>query len=93
MRNGSTFLSLIASTIVYVCSLSPNACSVVRSCGLPLVAGVLGEDRRAGEAEQVVALERLRDGRVHVAELAAVALVEDDHDVPVVDRRALVLAR
>ena len=27
--NGRTFLSLIASKILYVCSLSPNNCSVV----------------------------------------------------------------
>ena len=52
--------------------------------------GVDGEDRRAGEAEQVVALERLGDRGVHVAELRAVALVEDDHDVPAVDLVALV---
>ena len=50
----------------------------------------VGEDRRAGEAEQVVALERLGDRGVHVAELAAVALVEDEHDVAVVDLVALV---
>jgi hypothetical protein len=53
-------------------------------------AGVGGEDRRPGEAEQVVAAERLGDRRVHVAELGAVALVEDDDDVAVVDRVALV---
>ena len=63
----------------------------MRSFGLPPAAGVLGEDRRAGEAEQVVALECLGDRGVHVAELGAVALVEDQHDVPVVDRVALVL--
>ena len=50
------------------------------------------EDRRAGEAEQVVALEGLRDRGVHVAELRAMALVEDDHDVAVVDRVTLVAA-
>ena len=49
-----------------------------------------GEDRRAGEPEEVVALERLGDRRVHVAELRAVALVEDDHHVAVVDLVALV---
>ena len=36
MRNGSTFLSRIASTIVYVCSWSPKACAVVRSWTFPL---------------------------------------------------------
>ena len=60
---------------------------------VPAAAGVLGEDRRAGETEQVVPLERFRDRGVHVAELRAVALVEDDHDVPVVDRVALVRRR
>ena len=46
-------------------------------------AGIDREDRRAGEAKQVVVLERLDDSAVHVAELGAVALVEDDDDVAV----------
>ena len=85
MRNGSTFLSLIASTIVYVCSLSPNACSVVRRAAdsrRPAFSAKIGVP---GEAEQVVALECLGDRGVHVAELAAMALVEDHDDVPAVD--------
>ena len=31
--NGNTFPSFIASTIVYVCNFSPNACSVVQKSG------------------------------------------------------------
>ena len=41
------------------------------------------KSRRAGEAEQVVVPERLGDGGVHLAELASVALVEDEDGVPV----------
>ena len=51
--------------------------------GVGACAGVLGEDGRAGEAEQVVVPERLGDGGVHLAELRAVALVEDEDGVPV----------
>ncbi len=47
--------------------------------------GVLGEDRRTGETEDVVFLELPDDGCVHLAELAAVALVEDDDDVLAID--------
>src|SRR3546814_9435589 len=53
-------------------------------------AGILGENRRAGEAEQMIALEGAGDLRVHVAELAAVAFVEDHHDMRVIDRVLLV---
>ena len=53
-------------------------------------AGVHREDRRAGEAEQVVPLERLRDRRMHIAELRSVALIEDDDHVPAIDRVPLV---
>jgi hypothetical protein len=73
-----------------VCSFSPNACSVVRRLRVAAGGRVLGEDRRPGEPEQVVPPERLGDGGVHVAELGAVALVEDDDDVPVVDVVGLV---
>ena len=37
-----------------------------------------GENRRARKTEQVIFLERLDNLGVHIAELAAVALVEDD---------------
>ena len=59
------------------------------ACG----ARVRREDRRPGEAEQVVALEGAGDGGVHIAELGAVALVEDDDDMPVEDGVALVGGR
>ncbi|MPM58404.1 hypothetical protein SDC9_105235 [bioreactor metagenome] len=44
-------------------------------------ARVGGEDRRAGESEEVVTLEGLRDVGVHVAELRPVTLVEDDDNM------------
>ena len=52
---------------------------------VPAGAGVGREDRCAREPEEVVVAEGLGDGRVHVPELAAVALVEDEDDVPGVD--------
>ena len=45
------------------------------------VPGIYRENRRAGESENVVVPKRLNDGRVHVAELTAVALVEDDDEM------------
>ena len=53
--------------------------------GLGAAGGVVGEDGRSGETEEVVFLERLRDGSVHVTELGAVAFVEDDDHVLAVD--------
>ena len=53
-------------------------------------ASIDGEDRRAGEAEQVVLLERLRDRGMHVTKLGTVALVKDQHDVAAVDLVPLV---
>ncbi len=44
-----------------------------------LIAGVLFEDRRASEAEQLCFREELLDGLVVLAELRAVAFVEDEH--------------
>ena len=44
------------------------------------------ENRCTGEAEHVVLLKVLHNGGVHVAKLAAVALVEDDDDLLVIDR-------
>ncbi|MNI54733.1 hypothetical protein D3C73_1096440 [compost metagenome] len=52
---------------------------------------VLRKDRRAGKTEQVVALKDAGDFAVHVAELAAVALVENHHHMRVVHRVLLVL--
>ncbi len=49
-----------------------------------------GENGRPGEAEQVVLLEGLRDGCVHVAKLGAVALVEYEDDVAGVDFMPLI---
>ena len=46
--------------------------------GVAARAGVLREDRGAGEAKDVISLELPRDEGVHVAELRAVALVEDE---------------
>lgn len=46
---------------------------------------VFSEDGRAGEAEQVVFLEPLGDEPVHVAELRAVAFVENHHHLFLVE--------
>ena len=54
--------------------------------------GVDGEDRRAGEAKQMIVLEGLRNGLVHISELAAVALVEDDDKMLPERRVAFVFA-
>jgi hypothetical protein len=51
-----------------------------------LVAGVLLEDGRAGEAEELGVGEELLDGLVIVAELRAVALVEDKDHALVAER-------
>jgi hypothetical protein len=48
--------------------------------------GVLLEDRRAGEAEELGLGEELLDGLVVVAELRAVAFVEDEDDALVAQR-------
>ena len=59
----------------------------------PLVAGVFLEDRRAGEAEELGLGEELLDGLVVVAELRAVALVEDEDHALVAKRFELVACR
>ena len=51
-----------------------------------LIAGVLLEDGRAGEAEELGVGEELLDGLVVVAELRAVALVEDEDHALVAQR-------
>lgn len=56
----------------------------------PGAGGVFRKDGCAGEAEEVIVAERARDVGVHVAELAAVAFVEDEDDVPGVDGVAAV---
>ena len=53
---------------------------------LAAAGGVDREDRRAGEAEQVILFEMPDDGRVHIAELAAVAFIEDQHHMALVNR-------
>lgn len=54
--------------------------------GILAHAGIDREDGRAGKAEQMIPLEVLGDGLVHVAELTAMALVEDN-DEPLVKHR------
>lgn len=54
--------------------------------------GVDGEDRRAGEAKQMIVLECLRNGLVHVAKLAAVTFVENDDKMLPERRVAFVFA-
>ena len=43
------------------------------------------KNRRSGKAEQVVLFEIVDNGFMHITELAAVALVKDDHNVLLVD--------
>ena len=45
--------------------------------------------KRQGKAEQIILLEILYDGHVHIAKLAAVALVKDDDHLLVIDRVVL----
>ena len=52
---------------------------------------ILCENRRAGEPEKMVFLEVLRDGCVHLAEVASVAFVENDHHALLEYRMVLVL--
>ena len=47
--------------------------------------GVFGGDRRSGESEDVIFPERAGDCLVHIAELRAVALVEDDDEMARID--------
>ena len=54
--------------------------------------GVDGEDRRTGEAEQMIVLEGLRKGLVQISELAAVTLVENDDKMLPERRVAFVFA-
>ena len=54
--------------------------------------GVDGEDRRAGEAEQVIVLKGFRDRLVHISELAAVTFVENDDKMLPERRVAFVFA-
>ena len=42
---------------------------------------ILGEDRRSRKAKDVVFLESLGDHHVHVAELATMTFVEDEHHI------------
>ena len=44
-----------------------------------VAAGILRENRSSGESEHVVTLERLCDGLVHLVELRAMALIENQH--------------
>src|SRR5699024_5133946 len=53
-------------------------------------AGVFSEDRRSGKPEQIVLLEGLGNGLMHITELGTVALIENNDHMPVVDRMALV---
>ena len=80
----------MAWVIVYSCSArwkrSLVVCSVCIVAGDLLDGGVLLEDGRAGEAEELGLGEELLDGLVVVAELRAVALVEDE-DHPLVAQR------
>ena len=53
------------------------------SAGCP---GIGRKDRRAGKTKQVILLEVLDDSGMHIAELTAVALIEDDDHMLFIDR-------
>src|SRR4051812_44548581 len=56
-----------------------------------LLGGVLLEDRRSGEAEELRSREEILDGLVVFAELRAMAFVEDESDPLVAKRFQLLL--
>ena len=56
-----------------------------------VAASVVGKDRRAGEAEQVITLEDPSDLGMHVTELTAMAFVENHHHMRFIDRVFFVL--
>ena len=60
--------------------------------GTPRTCRIRRKDRRPRKAEDVVLLERLGDRRVHLTELRAVALIENQHHMLAIDRVRPVLA-
>ena len=52
----------------------------------PRARGIRREDRRAREAEKMIPAEAPRDRRVHISELRPVALIENQHDMLLIDR-------
>ena len=54
--------------------------------------GVISKNRRTGKSKEMVLLEVLYNGLVHIPKLTAVALVKDDDDMLVIDLVALILA-
>ena len=52
---------------------------------IPDRASIGREDRRTGKSEEMILLEALDDGRMHVSELAAMAFVKDDDYMLLVD--------
>ena len=50
----------------------------MRRFAFPQLGGILRKDGGTSEAEEVIVAKRPRDVGVHVAKLAAVALVEDE---------------
>ena len=54
--------------------------------------GIYRENRCSREAEKMIAFEFLDDGGVHISELAAVAFIEDEHEVLAIDLMRAVLA-
>ena len=69
--------------MVYVWSLSPNACWVVFS--------LISPPATACESKQIIFLEVLGNGTVHLTEVAPVALVKDYYHPLLKHRMVLVL--
>ena len=61
--------------------LVPEGLFCCKELRVPDCAGISRKNRGAGESKQMVLLEALYDSRVHIAKLAAVAFIEDDHDM------------
>ena len=59
----------------------PNACGVVFSVGLPRVLALAAKNRRTRKAKQVIILKNIDNVLVHIAKLAAMALVKNQDNV------------
>ena len=53
--------------------------------------GIKRKNRSAGEAKHIVLLEALHDGGMHIPKLAAVALIEDNNNLPGINLMVFVL--
>ena len=59
---------------------------------IPADAGIDSKNRGAGKAENMVFLEFFNNSKVHITELATMALIEDNDDMFVINRVFRILA-